>query len=105
MEEKNRCWKLDGSDLPTIPLKSIDDLIGLLEETINRIRDSGACRHPTRILGNHFVKLPCHRSVNGERLFSATLCYFPLSLRQRSLVARIVGRLRKEDLYFNPSTR
>jgi hypothetical protein len=36
--KKNRRWKLDGSDLPTIPLKHIDDLIGLLEETINRIR-------------------------------------------------------------------
>jgi len=36
--QKNRRWTSDGCELPTIPLKSIDDVLGLLEETINRIR-------------------------------------------------------------------
>jgi hypothetical protein len=35
---KNRRWKPDACDLPMIPLKSVEDLIGLLEETINRVR-------------------------------------------------------------------
>ena len=42
--------------------------------------------------------LVCTPQILGVAL--ATLCYFPLSLRQRSLVARMVGRP-EEDLYFN----
>jgi hypothetical protein len=36
--QKNRRWQDNPAELPLMPLKSIDDLIGLLEETINRIR-------------------------------------------------------------------
>ena len=36
--KRNRHWKLEDGDLPQIPLKSIDDVSGLLEETINRVR-------------------------------------------------------------------
>ena len=35
---KNRHWKADELDLQQIPLKSIGDVNGLLEETINRVR-------------------------------------------------------------------
>jgi hypothetical protein len=34
----NRHWKPTDERLPTIPLKSIGDVSGLLEETINRVR-------------------------------------------------------------------
>jgi hypothetical protein len=34
----NRHWKSTDGNLPTIPLKSIGDVSGLLEETINRVR-------------------------------------------------------------------
>jgi hypothetical protein len=36
--QKNRRWKHDECDLPTIPLKSIGEVSELLEETINRVR-------------------------------------------------------------------
>lgn len=36
--KRNRHWKIEDGDLPQIPLKSIDDVSGLLEETINRVR-------------------------------------------------------------------
>jgi hypothetical protein len=35
---KKRHWKTEDGDLPQIPLKSIGDVSGLLEETINRVR-------------------------------------------------------------------
>ena len=36
--QKNRHWKADELDLQQIPLKSIGNVSGLLEETINRVR-------------------------------------------------------------------
>ena len=36
--KRNRHWKIEDGDLPQIPLKSIGDVSGLLEETINRVR-------------------------------------------------------------------
>ena len=36
--KRNRHWKTEDGDLPQIPLKSIGDVSGLLEETINRVR-------------------------------------------------------------------
>jgi len=35
---KNRRWKVDESDLPHRPLKSVGQVSELLEETINRVR-------------------------------------------------------------------
>ena len=35
--KRNRHWKIEDGDLPQIPLKSIGDVSGLLEETINRV--------------------------------------------------------------------
>jgi hypothetical protein len=34
----NRRWKPTDGNLPTVPLKSVGDVSGLLEETINRVR-------------------------------------------------------------------
>ena len=36
--QKNRRWKVDGRDLPDRSLNSIGEVSGLLEETINRVR-------------------------------------------------------------------
>ena len=33
--QKNRHWMSDGCELPTMPLKRVDDVLELLEETIN----------------------------------------------------------------------
>jgi hypothetical protein len=37
--QKNRRWKHDDRGLPSGPLKSVGEVSGLLEETINRVRE------------------------------------------------------------------
>ena len=51
--QKNRRWKADEwCDLPTIRLRSIDDLIILLEETINRLRRGPFDLHTANTIGD-----------------------------------------------------
>ncbi len=47
----NRHWKLEDGDLPQIPLKSIGDVSGLLEETINRVRQGPFDLRAANVIG------------------------------------------------------
>jgi hypothetical protein len=49
--QKNRHWKREECDLPTIPLKSIEEISELLEETINRVRQGSLDPRAANTLG------------------------------------------------------
>ena len=49
--KRNRHWKTEDGDLPQIPLKSIGDVSGLLEETINRVRQGPFDLRAANVIG------------------------------------------------------
>ena len=49
--QKNRRWPLDGGSLPHRSLKSINEVTGLLEETINRVRQGPFDLRAANVIG------------------------------------------------------
>jgi hypothetical protein len=49
--QKNRRWPLDGGSLSHRSLKSINEVTGLLEETINRVRQGPFDLRAANVIG------------------------------------------------------
>ena len=78
--QKNRRWLLDGGSLPHRSLKSINEVAGLLEETINRVRqgpfDLGQKPLPT--------KMATRKPSAMTWATALPLSLFPTALRRKS---------------------
>jgi hypothetical protein len=108
--KRNRRWTVGEAELPTIPLNSLDDLIGLLEETINRVRrgpfDLRAANSIGFLAGIYLRALAQRAEAPGARDDTeSALIYTPLFNRLRSAgsPAEAADEEKVYDLYPPPA--